>query len=249
VNIMILAAGQKILNSGEGYPFCLTEFDGKPIIQHLSERCLTLNPSKVIVALQEEDVRKHHLDDIVLLLMPHVQVIKIQGQTQGAACTALLASKYIDSDEELLIINGNELLDINFSDVLQNFHTKGLGAGVVVFNSIHPRYSYVRVDATGQVTEAAEKRPISRQATAGFYWFGQGRLFVEAAKNMIRKRASVNERFYICPTFNELVLRQIRIGVHAIDAVHYHPLKTERQVERLEAVIERSREHEYSQTA
>jgi dTDP-glucose pyrophosphorylase len=249
MNIMILAAGQQTLNAAESYPFCLTEFDGKPIIQRLSERCMTLKPSKVIIALQEEDVRKHHLDDIVLLLMPDAQVIKIQGQTQGAACTALLASKYIDSDEELLIINGNELLDINFNDVLRDFHARGLGAGVVVFNSIHPRYSYVRVDATGQVTEAAEKRPISRQATAGFYWFGRGRLFVEAAKNMIRKRASVHERFYICPTFNELVLRQIRIGIHAIDAVHYHPLKTERHVERLEAVIERSRGYEDRQAA
>lgn len=244
MNIMILAAGRQTTSADENYPFCLTEFNGKPIIQHLMEQCLAMRPSKVIVALQEEDVRKYHLDDIVLLLVPQTQVIRIQGQTQGAACTALLAVKHVDNDEELLIINGNEFLDLDFSNVLVDFRRRKLGAGVVVFDSIHPRYSYVRLDGDGHVIEAAEKRPISRHATAGFYWYSKGRLFVQAAKDMIRKRASVNDRFYICPGFNELVLKQVSIGTLAMDGAKYHPLKSEKHLERFEAAIERRRTHE-----
>jgi len=244
MNIMILIAGRQATSVDENYPFCLTEFNGKPIIQQLMEQCLDIQPSRVIVALQEEDVRKYHLDEIVLLLVPQALVIRVQGHTQGAACTALLACKYLDNEEELLIINGNEFLDLNFTEVLLDFRNRQLGAGLVVFDSIHPRYSYVRLDESGHVVEAAEKRPISRSATAGFYWYSKGRLFVQAAKNMIRKRASINDRFYICPAFNELVLDQVLIGTRAIDVANYHPLKTEKQLERFEAAIERIRGHE-----
>ena len=34
-------------------------------------------------------------------------------------------------------------------------------AGVITFESVHPRWSYVRLDSENRVTETAEKRPIS----------------------------------------------------------------------------------------
>jgi dTDP-glucose pyrophosphorylase len=243
MKVLILAAGSKKIVSDDNYPFALTEFNGKPIIQHLIEKCATLNPTEVIFALQEEDVRKYHLDAIILLLMPQAKVMKVQGYTLGACCTALLSSAQIENDEELLIINGNELLDIDFTKAICEFKSRNLNAGVVVFDSVHPRYSYVRLNEEGHVVEAAEKRPISRNATAGFYWYSNGRLFVNAAKDMIRKRASTDGVYYICPSFNELILKQLRIGIHVTQASNYHPLKTGRQVDRLEAVIGRSPNH------
>jgi hypothetical protein len=122
--------------------------------------------------------------------------------------------------------------------VLADFRARQLDAGVLTFSSVHPRYSYVRVDGGGMVTEAAEKNPISRNATVGFYWFSQGRRFVEAVKKMIRKDAAVNGVFYICPALNELILEQARIGTRMISADHYHPLKTERQLEQFETTLD-----------
>ena len=78
--------------------------------------------------------------------------------------------------------------------------------------------------------EASEKNPISNNATAGFYWFRRGAQFVEAAKNLIRKGAHVNGNFYICPTYNELILKGQLVGVFTVDAKVYHPLKDERQI-------------------
>jgi dTDP-glucose pyrophosphorylase len=245
MNILILSAGRKKQSSEDDYPLCLAEFNGKLLIQLLAEQCLVLNPSSIIIALQDDEVRKYHLDHIIALLIPQARTLNIHFKTQGAACTALLASKYIDNDEELLIVNANELLNISFVEVLNNFRDRQMQAGVVVFDSIHPRYSYVRLDEYGCVIEAAEKRPISRHATAGFYWYAEGSKFVEAAKNMIRKDASVNNNFYICPVFNELILSQVSIATYVIDTNKYYPLKTNRQLDRVEIAIERSRKHEY----
>src|ERR1700709_2108316 len=125
----------------------------------------------------------------------------------GATCTALLAVDYIETDDELLIVNGDELVDIELGPVLESFREKGFSAGVFTFPSVHPRYSYVRLDDDGMVIEAAEKRPISRHATAGLYWFRHGTDFVAAAMNQIRNRDSVEDLYYICPSLNDPILR------------------------------------------
>ena len=229
MHILILAAGQAHLDMPDGsYPLCLTERNGVPLIEQLMKACPT--DSRFIVALREQDIRRYHLDNVIGLLAPDAHILHVSDGTRGAACTALLAAGHIDNDHELLILNGNELLTADFSPILADFRARGLDAGCVTFPSVHPRYSYVRVNRDQYIVEAAEKNPISRLATAGFYWFARGRDFVRAAQNMIRKDASVKGLFYICPTLNQLVLEQAKIGIHTVDADHYHPLKTERQL-------------------
>jgi len=85
------------------------------------------------------------------------------------------------------------------------------------------------------VVEAAEKRPISRLATAGFYYFARGRDFVDATSEMIKKDAHVNGQFYICPCYNELILRQRRIGVRVIPRSAYRSLAAPGDVHAYEA--------------
>jgi hypothetical protein len=233
MNVLMLAAGRVPQGDGGGYPPCLAEFQGKPLIERLFEACVPLQPRRLIVAFAAAQVREHHLDRVAALLWPGATVLTV-NDTHGAACTALLACGHIDNDEELLVVNGNELLDADFDGIVEGFRRRGLDAGAAVFPSVHPRYSYVKVDAEGLVVEASEKVPVSRHATAGFYWFARGSDFVRAAKNLIRKDACVNGDFYICPTFNELVLEHKRIGIHAVDAACYHPLKTGRQIEQFE---------------
>lgn len=245
MNILMLAAGAADFDPHDGsYPLCLAEFDGKPLIERTIAACSKLEGANLIVAVREADVRQFHLDNIVSILDPRAKIISIKANTQGAACTALLATGYIDNDESLLIINANELLAADFATIVSDFKRRNLDAGVVTFPSVHPRYSYVRLSEDGMVVEAAEKNPLSRHATVGFYWFARGKDFVSAAQNSIRKDASVNGLFYICPTLNELVLKQAVIGTHPIEAKLYHPLKTERQLAQFEAAIDNRTHYE-----
>ncbi|HIV70892.1 MAG TPA: glycosyltransferase family 2 protein [Candidatus Aquabacterium excrementipullorum] len=238
MNVLILAAGpERAEDHADSYPLCLAELDGQPLIERIIGALDALSPSRFIFCFRKSDVRQFHLADITSLLAPGSKVMPVSERTGGAACTALLGAEFIDNDEELLIVNGNELLEIDFSVVVNGFRQGDWDAGVVTFPSIHPRYSYVRLDEHGLVVEAAEKRPISRFATAGFYWFRRGADFVQSAKSMIRKDASVNGSFYICPSLNELILQQRRIGTHGIEAAQYKPLKTAKQVEQFETSL------------
>ena len=223
---ILLAAGgsEAYAEAGYFYPKNLIEVDGKPLIQHVIEHLGGAGRDHQLLAMirRDEDVR-FHTGRVIRLVEPTATVITVEA-TSGAACTALLAIESIADDEPLLLVNGDQILLADLDDIVAGFAAHGLDGGVVVFPGLHPRWSYVRVDDDGIVIEASEKRPISRLATAGAYWFARGRDYVECAMEMIRKDASVGGAFYVCPTFNEMVLRNRRVGIHETERSHYFSL-------------------------
>lgn len=235
MKILILAAGPADAAGDDVYPALLAEEQGMLLVERTIERCQAIADAQLIFAVRDEDIRRHHLDKVIQLIAKDAAVVvPVSGTTSGAACTALLAIEHIATNDELLILNGNEIVDVDFAAVTRTFRDVGWDGGVVTFPSVHPRYSYVRKDADGLVQQAAEKEPISRHATAGFYWYRHGADFVGAAQTMIRKGDTVGGLYYICPAFNQMVLRQARIGTFPIQAGQYRPVKSRRQRELLE---------------
>lgn len=212
--------------AGQRYPKNLVEIDGEPLVQRVVdalepviERC-----ERAVFLIREEEDRRHHTGDVIRLLAPSAEVIGVPALDTGAACTALHAIGAVGRDEPLLVLNGDQILEADLPAIVDSFRERGLDGGVVTFDAVHPRWSYVRVGDDGLVREAAEKRPISRLATAGTYWFRRGGDFVDGVMSMIRKDASVDGAFYVCPVYNELILRGGRIGTHHVERERYFSL-------------------------
>jgi dTDP-glucose pyrophosphorylase len=220
----------------QGYGYCksLIEVGGRPLIEHVWENLRTLPAEQFVFLVRKEDCQHFHLADVIRLLDPRAAVVQVEEPTGGAACTVLLAIECIAGDAELVVTNGDQLLIAHLGGLIGQFRERGLDGGTVVFDSVHPRWSFVLTDEDGLVVEAAEKRPISRLATAGFYYFRRGADFVEAACAMIRKDAHVNGQFYVCPAFNEMILRGARVGVARVGRDAYLSLATPQNVEEYE---------------
>lgn len=228
--VLVLGAGPA---SDDLPPLLLLENNGQLLVERLAQACLPL-ATRLVFAARQADITRHRIDRVIGLAAPNAEIVAINGDTSGAACTALLCIRSIRADSELLVLSGNEFVDIDFEAVIDGFRARRLDAGIVVFPSIHPRYAHVRLEDS-LVVEASEKHPISRNASAGFTWFRRGADFVAAAQDMIRNDAHVDGRFFISLTLNELVLKGRRIGVHPIEARHYYPLKSLRQMNQFEA--------------
>ncbi len=233
MNILILAAGGDNPGSGN-YPLCLSEINGTPLIQIIIESCQSLD-ANLIVAFLGKEAEQKHLDRVIKVIRPDTNLVYVNGKTKGAACTALLAISHIDNDEELLILNVNEIVDVDFLKVVEGFRQRKLDAGAIIFEAVHPRYSYVLLDENGLMIQASEKTPISNNATTGFYWFAKGSEFVAATKKMISYDMHVDGNFYICPVFNEYILDHRSVGIHRIDSANYHPFKTKAQLADIES--------------
>ena len=229
--------------AGHRYPKNLVEIDGEPLVQRVVEN---LGPvigrcERAIFLIREEEDRRHHTGDVIRLLAPDADVVRVPALESGAACTVLHAITHIDRDDSLLIFNGDQVLEADLPAIVGGFERAGLDGGVVTFDAVHPRWSYVRVGPDGCVREAAEKRPISRLATAGTYWFARGGDFLDGAMAMIRKDASVDGAFYVCPVFNELILGGRRVGTHHVDRERYFSLASLHGVDTYEQHLARSR--------
>jgi NDP-sugar pyrophosphorylase family protein len=239
MNVLILAAGAAPMQPLDGeYPLMLAEIDGVTLIERVIRSVEPIVDERLIVALRRSEMTRFHLGEVVSILRSDATVVPVSDTVRGAACTALLAAEHLDGESELLIVNANQLLNMNLAEVVADFRKRGLDAGLVTFQSVHPRYSYVRVEDDGLVSEAAEKRPISKLASAGVYWFADGRRFVAGIRDMIRKDVHVGGDFYVTPVLNELILNQARIGVWNAEGGKYLPIKSQRQLQHTESHYE-----------
>lgn len=226
-----------------GYPKPLIEINGKPMIQHVIENLTRDNAfERITFVVRQEECIKYHLDDTLRLLSPvRPNIVKLHADTQGALCSVLMAIEHIDRDEMLVISNADQLFDAGVASELKQFSASGLDAACVTFDSVHPRWSYVRVNDAGAVVETAEKRPISRHAIAGLYMYRRGAEFVRLGMNAIRHGSSTDGRYFIAPVFNEYVLAGRTVGRYAVPNDGYHTFYSPQRIEEYELMLSRSR--------
>jgi dTDP-glucose pyrophosphorylase len=223
INVLIPACGKSKFFEDNYYPKNVTEINGKPMIEWVIDNYRSLKDVKFTVCLFRDECDKFHTDKIVSIVTnDNCNVVKQENMTAGALCTSLLAVDYIGNDKELIISNSDQILDIDLSDVVNSFRKNNVDCGVICFNSVHPRWSYIRVNDQNEVVETAEKHPLSNHAIAGFYYFSHGNDFIEAAKQVIRKRETYNDHFFISSTINEVILNNKKVGYYEISPDKYH---------------------------
>lgn len=247
LNVLVLMAGgsDSFREAGFLLPKNLIEVQGAPVIQKITENLQSLGSrfdAKLHFLVNREECARYHTHLIIKLLAPEAVIIETSGPTAGAACTAMLGIEYIDNDTPLVVVNGDDLLLVDLGEIIARFHSQGLDGGMPVFESVHPRWSYVKVNGEGHVVEAAEKMPISNLATAGMYYFGKGSDMVIAVCEMIRKEASVHGQYYVCPSYNELILLQRKIGVAKVPRDRYFSLKNPQGLDEYQSYLRNHRE-------
>jgi HAD superfamily hydrolase (TIGR01509 family) len=203
VLIPMAGAGSRFQQAGYTFPKPLIEVKGKPMIQVVVEN---LNiKANFIYVVQKEHREKYNLDTLLNLITPGCKIVETEGITEGAACTALLAKEYIDSDNPLFFANSDQFVEWDSNEFLYKMNETNADGGIVSFRSTHPKWSFAKVDEDGLVTNVAEKNPISDIATVGYYYWKMGSDFVKYAEDMIDNNIRVNNEFYVCPVFNQAI--------------------------------------------
>jgi dTDP-glucose pyrophosphorylase len=205
MNILIpmAGAGNRFLQSGYTFPKPLIEVRNKPMIQLVVEN-LNIDANYIYVVQKSHRIQ-YNLDILLNMMTPGCKVIETEGLTEGAACTALLAKEFINNDNPLFFANSDQFVEWDSNEFMYKMQETNLDGGIVTFKSIHPKWSFVKVNKEGFVIEVAEKKPISDIATVGYYYWKKGADFVKYAEQMIEKEIRVNNEFYVCPVFNEAI--------------------------------------------
>lgn len=210
VLIPMAGAGSRFEQAGYTFPKPLIDVKGRPMIQVVTDN-LNIKANYIYV-VQKEHRKKYNLDTLLDLITPGCKIVEVDGVTEGAACTALLAKKHIDNNNPLFFANSDQFVEWDSNEFMYKMNETEADGGIVTFKATHPKWSFAKVDENGLVTEVAEKNPISDLATVGFYYWKNGSDFVKYAEEMIEKDIRVNNEFYVCPVFNQAIQdgKQIR---------------------------------------
>jgi NDP-sugar pyrophosphorylase family protein len=222
-NIVLPMAGKGSRFQEQGYtdskPFI--DVNGKPMIQRVIEN---LNIEfdkkfKFIIICQEADYLKY---DFTLFnkIIGHdnIEIIRLNETTQGAACTLLTAKEFIDNTTPFLSFNSDQMIDYDPNDTFSRLSLHD--GGMPCFIGTSEEWSYAKVNSEGYVEEVAEKKKISDDATAGYYYWNRGCDFIKYAEEMIQANDRVNNEFYVAPVYNYAIKDGKHIVITHVNKVY-----------------------------
>lgn len=218
LNVLIPMAGQgsRFLDQGYTFPKPIISIKNKPMIQVVLEN-LAIEAKFIFIVLKKHSDQYNLKTLLNLYTNNNCEIIELDSVTEGAACTSLLAKKFIDNDQNLLIANSDQFIKWDSSTTMYSFISSGVDGGILTFKSTHPKWSFAKVNKNNFVEFVAEKNPISDNATVGVYFWKKGSDYVKYAEQMIKKDIRVNNEFYICPVFNEAIQDNKKIIIKEVD--------------------------------
>lgn len=207
MNVLIPAAGagKRFAEAGYTFPKPLIDVLGQPMLKVVHDN---LNvQANFIFLVQREHCEKYTMAQMLNLISPGCKIVQIDGITEGAACTALLARDLIDNDDPLLIANSDQFIDDwNSNEFFYSVSADDVDGGILCFGpQCSPKWSYVRLADDGFIAEVAEKKPISDIANTGIHYWRKGSDFVRSVEKMIAANDRTNGEFYIAPSVNHLI--------------------------------------------
>lgn len=226
MNIIIgmAGAGSRFAEAGFTIPKPLCRVGNTTMIQKAVDS-LDIKGRYIFVVQHQHLLDFPWLADHLKSLAQQVDIVTLEGVTEGAACSLLHAKELIDNDQPLVSINSDQVLHWDSAKFLQACELEPDVSWIMTYPHNHIKHSFVKVNDDGYVTEAAEKVAISDIASVGLYHWSKGSLFVEGAEAMIANNERHNGEFYLAPIYNYTALNN-RVKPYAVEAVNFTPVGT-----------------------
>lgn len=213
LNIVIPMAGHGSRFAKAGYkdPKPLIPVYGKPMIELVIDNLKPSCDHRFIFICQSEHLRNYPLRYLLETKAPGCKIIEVNKVTEGAACTVLLAKKYINNVDQLMIANCDQYIDVDINQYLNNLSPDKDGL-IMTMKENSKKWSYIELNFQNEIIRVVEKEVVSDEATVGIYNYKNGAVFVNAAESMIKKNLRVNNEFYVAPAYNEMIASRKKIG-------------------------------------
>lgn len=225
IRVLVPLAGPDF-EMGEGRVKAEFLLDGVPLLRAALEsrpwwRSGAATDADLIFVLRDTTVSRRFADTALRDWYPEAARIFIGRSTRGAALSALAGLALIDDPSAVLCVDLVDILYESAFDPVEAFAADpDLGGACLAFPSQHPFYSYLR-EEDGVVVEAAEKRVISENASAGTYVFRDAATYLGALAHSLSNAAAVTYRdlFFVCPLMNGVIASGRKVICSAVEGV------------------------------
>ena len=170
-----------------------------------------------------DDEHKERVQEMIETIKPGSQFVAIDYVTEGPASSALLFKDHINTDDELIVANCDQIMEWTSARFLD--YVRHYDGAVVTYHADTDKNSYARVNKAGLVQEIREKQVISNISLNGIHYWKQGCYFVDAAEEMIAANdRAPNGEFYIGPSYNHMITQGHTVGIYHIPNQFHHPV-------------------------
>ena len=220
INVLVPMAGrgQRFVDEGYKVPKQLIKLKEKHLIE-ISLDCIDYTDCNLIFIVRDDHINMFNMGDILKSKFgKDITIVVTDGITEGSVCSCLLARKYINNDNPLII----HTLDVEFApqfkpSMLSLKENDGI---MLTSKSNSSNYSYAAIDEDGFVVKTAEKKVISENACVGIYGFARGYDFCKFADRMVKENIRTNGEFYISPVYNLLIQDGLKIKTQDVEKLH-----------------------------
>ncbi len=216
-------AGTRFANLGYESPKPLIDLNGRHFFEYAADSVKKhCNVSSITFVVLKEHIERFGIDKAVLEYAPDARIVVLDHVLNGAVLTCKRGAETINNDLPLIFCD----CDLMFRSEKLYSYADGAAGGsdykngeldgwLVTFENSEPRFSYVRTDEKGFVTETREKEVISSRAVCGAYGFRNKELFLSYAEKYM-DNCPYNE-YFMSGIYNLMIEEGKRIGEFPTD--------------------------------
>jgi choline kinase len=229
VKIIITMAGfgSRFTKAGFNIPKYEIEVLGKTLFEWSMDSLEDLKNEHFVFIVRKDERQLFSLESLIKKArIKFYNVIIINNVTNGQATTALLADKFIDEVDEVVIFNIDTFI-IPYSIKKSDFsYYDGF---LHTFKAEGDHWSFAKTNNSGKVIEVTEKIRISNNASVGLYYFKKWSIFKETYYKNFNTIIEKYKEMYIAPIYN-FIIEDYNIGIKEIPLNNVYVLGTPDEV-------------------
>jgi dTDP-glucose pyrophosphorylase len=176
--------GSRFSDSGIEEPKPLIALRGRPFFWWAVESVRReVAVRQMIFVVLEEHCERFDIDRKILEFYPHAEIVKLDAVTAGAAETAKIGIETVRGNGPIAINDCDHAFVCPNLPVVADALQSNASGALLCFRSTSPAYSYLRLDAAGEIIGTVEKKVASPFAIAGCYMFSSASVFSDLYKD------------------------------------------------------------------
>lgn len=209
--IPVAGFGKRLKPHTYSLPKVLLNVGGKPIIGHIIDKLIKEKIFKAtfIIGYLGEQVVEYVKKEYPQMKADYIE----QKEVLGLGHAIHMAVPTFD-DEEIFIILGDTIFDVDLKEVFKN---KATTLGVKVVDD--PRRFGVAVMENGKIARLVEKPeiPVSNLALVGLYYIANTSLLTECLDELFRKDIKTNNEFQLTDALQLMIEKGENINIFPVD--------------------------------
>lgn len=194
--------GSRFSKYGYEFPKPLLEINGKPFFYWATQSIAKfIDLQDIVFVVLKEHVENYEIDKKIKEYYSNAIIHVIPEVLNGAVLTCMEGMKEIKDDYPVLFNDCDHIFRCSaFEEFVNSDQLEGVDGALLTFLSDSPKYSFLRLNEEGNVTETVEKEVISDQAICGCYYFANKEVFIQTSERYL-KQCNYQE-FFVSGVYN-----------------------------------------------